>query len=235
MADQDDPNSIVSGPPKWRWPWGRAPDVAIGAQTRVSNSSVEAPEPARLPGFKRSTLPRFKRLYGQAGAPAPWKRFLVTVVLLAACLFHALPHVARMGGLVNADDARGLLVSLADYIPIVGGFDAAQWLVPAASGWLWQPFAAAFGAVVLRLVALNVAGRDPIGAIWIGVVALIVDTATWLFMGMKLQGAYTPAEAAALVTLLEVEAGALLVLFFILAPTGKKRFGRTDADWNGDN
>lgn len=229
MSRNDDSDGIVSRPPRWQWPWGHPRDVRIDSGPRVENSSVEAPEAPRFPGFRRPTPPRFQRLSGQAGAPAPWKRFLVTVVLLAACLFHALPHVARMGGLVSAADARGLLVSLADYIPIVGDFDAAQWLVPAASGWLWQPLAAAFGAVVVRLVALNIAWRDPTGAIWIGFVALIIDTATWLFMGLKLQGAYSPAEAAALVTLLKVEGGALLVLFILLAPLGRKRPGQTKA------
>jgi len=222
MSRNDDSDGIVSRPPRWQWPWERPREVRIGSGPRIENSSVEAPELTRLPGFKRPTLPRFQRLYGQTGAPAAWKRFLVTVVLLAACLFHALPHVARMGGLVSADDARGLLVSLADYIPIVGGFDAAQWLVPAASGWLWQPLVAAFGAVVLRLVALNVAARDPMGAIWIAFVALIIDTATWLFMGLKLQGAYSAAEAAALIAMLKVEGFALLALFFLLAPLGRK-------------
>lgn len=219
MADDD--NTIVSGPPKWRWPWRRDPEIEIGSQTREPDSPVASPERARM------RLPRLRRGQSRVAPPTWLASLLVTVVVLAAFVFHAAPHVARMGGMVGAQDARGLLVHLADFIPVFGDIDPARWLVPGASAWLWQPLPAAFGAAVLRMVALNTAGRDPVLAIWIAAVALAVDTATWLLMGLKLEGAYSATEAETLVALLRVEGVTLLVLLILLAPTGKKRSGQT--------
>lgn len=44
--------------------------------------------------------------------------------------------------------------------------------------------------------------------------------------------AWSPAEGAALITLLKVEGAVLLGLFFIMAPTGRRKPGETDAHWN---
>ena len=108
-----------------------------------------------------------------------------------------------------------------------------HWFALGASAWFWQPLIPAFGADVLRLVALNTVRRDPIGAIWIAATALAIDAATWLFVGMRLADAsYSPVESAALVTLLKVEGAPLLALFCLLAPTGQKKMGETDAQFN---
>ncbi len=89
---------------------------------------------------------------------------------------------------------------------------------------------AALGAGFLRLVAINSAGRNPVGALWIAAVALAIDTATWLSVGLKLGGqAYSPAEAAALITLLKIEGMVLLGLFLILSLLGRRRLDRTVA------
>lgn len=80
---------------------------------------------------------------------------------------------------------------------------------------------------------MNRADRDPIGAIWIAATALVLDLITWLSIGLKRWGsAYSPAEGAALITLLKVEGAVLLGLFFLLAQTGRRKLGETDAHWN---
>lgn len=84
-------------------------------------------------------------------------------------------------------------------------------------------------ALLHRLVALSTAGRDPVGGIWMAATALAIHTATWVFVGMRLSGdAFSPEERAAPVTLLKVEAGVLLGLFFLLAPRGRRRPGEVD-------
>ncbi len=225
-------NNIVEGPPKWRWPLGGRPsDLQIGSHggSPAGDSTVDRPEPARKPGLK--VKPQAAGRIRLAGArPAQWKTLAVTVLVGAAFFFHALPQLVRMGGLVGIVDARGMIVDMLGVIPIVGGVDVVQTLVPAISGWLWQPLVVAFGAAVLRLVAISTARRDPLSALWIAGAALLVDLGTWLFMGLKLSGvAFTEVEGEALMTMLRVEGAALLILFFILAPTGKKRPGKTDA------
>lgn len=242
MTNGRDP--IVSGPERWRWPWSRAQDVNIGSATRTQNSTVNLGSGARaenstVDNARRSGMPRFRAHVPGIGriaagaAPAGWKRLLVTIVVLPALLFHIAPQIAL---LVGVDDARELLAWLFGRLPVIDDFEPARWLTPAAAAWMWQPIAAAGGAGLLRLVALNTAKREPLGALWIAFFALVIDAATWLFMGLKLQGqAFDAAEAEALITLLKVEAAALFVVFVILAPLGRRRLGQTDADWNGPN
>lgn len=82
-------------------------------------------------------------------------------------------------------------------------------------------------------MALDTAVRDPIGKIRMAATALAIDTAAWVFVGMSLSGvAFSPEEGAALVTLLKVEGGVLLSLFFLLVPGGKRKPGETDAHLN---
>lgn len=244
--DQHHNNSIVSKPTPWRWPWDRARDVDVGSPTpnRVdlggapaepvasagAGAGAEAAPARRTPGKAR--IPAAKQ--SSVGAsPAAWKRLAATVIILVALIYHAAPQVSR---LIGTDEARVLLTWLAGRIPTFGGVEPGRWLGPAAAAWMWQPVVAAGGAGLLRLAALNAAKREPIGALWLGFFALVIDASTWLFMGLKLQGqAFDAVEGHALITLLKVEAAALLVAFFVLAPTGRKRFGKTDAAFNGGN
>jgi len=249
MRDDHPNNSIVSGPPKWRWPWDRARDVdvgspspnridlggarpALGTSPAAATTTPAAPTvpAAKTPGKAR--MPRVNPASVGSG-PAAWKQLLATAIILVALIYHAAPQVAR---LVGTDEARMFLTWLAGRIPTLGEFDAGRWFGPAAAAWMWQPVVAAGGAGLLRLLALNTARREPVGALWLAFFAFIIDAATWVFMGLKLQGlAFDGAEAHALITLLKVEGAVLLVAFFVLAPTGKKRLGQTDADFNGDN
>ncbi len=251
MSDHRNNDIVSRGGGGFRWPWERVQDVNIGSGARTENSTVNLGSPARVQNStvnlgstarvenstvdaessgrsRRAELRRKRatRLAPSSGA-ADWRGLLVTAVVMAAFVFHAVPHAARMGGTVSPDEVRGFLVSVGSFLPVIGDFDPARWLVPAASAWLWQPFAAVIGAGVLRMVSMNTAQRDARAAIWIAGAALLVDAATWLFMGLKLWGAaYSPVEGEALITLLKVEAGALLVVFFLLAPTGKRRLGQ---------
>ncbi len=256
MAGEHRNSDIVSkGGGGIRWPWDSARDVNIGSGARTENSTVNLGSSARVQnstvnlgstervenstvgaessGRSRRAERRRARAVPSDEAPAGagWRGFLVTVVVMAALVFHALPHVAQSIGGLSPGAVRGLLAALGGALPQIGDFDAARWLLPAAAAWLWQPFVAGLGAGVLRLIALNAAKRNPLSAIWIAAAALAIDAATWVFVGLRLWGdAYSAAEGEALITLLKVEAGALLVLFFLLAPTGKKRPGQTISD-----
>lgn len=241
MSDHDNRNDIVQGPPKTRWPWSRDERLDLGAP-RPSGGTIEGPPPPpRLPKLPRLKLPRSRprapRARATTGpAPAEWKTLAINLVVGAAFLFHALPQLVRMGGAVGMVDARGIAVDLIGVVPVVAGFDIAQTLVPAVSAWLWQPLAVAFVGGVLRLFACSHARRDPLQAIWVAIAAALLDLVTWLFIGLKLWGtAFTEVEGQALVTMLKIEGAALFLLFCVMAPTGRKRLGQTDADWHGDN
>lgn len=228
----DDRNSIVQGPPKFRWPWARGSDLDIGASPRGPHGDSTVAKAARTPPAARRRLPRLAD-GPRMSAPSVQVRSLpVQVVVLVALVYHLLgPGAAFLTG--GDIGARGLLTLADSLIPPIFGFDVSRWLIPGAAAWMWQPLLAVGGAALLRLTALNTAGRDPLGAIWIAVAAAIVDLATWLFVGLKLWGtAFTPEEGQALITLLKVEGGTLLALFFILAPRGKKRLGETDEHFN---
>jgi hypothetical protein len=260
MAGEHRNNDIVSRGGGFHWPWTGGQDVNIGSGSRTENSTVNLGSPARVQNSTvnlgstdrvgNSTVDaepsgrarraerrrkRANRLYPSSGA-AGWRGLVVTIVVMAAFAFHAIPHAARMGGTISPNDVRGFLVWVGGFLPVIGDVDLARWLVPAASAWLWQPFAAVIGAGVLRIVALNTAKRDPRAAIWIAGAALLVDAATWMFMGLKLWGeAYSAVEGEALITLLKVEAGALLVMFFLLGRPRGRRSQQADAVLGGDN
>ncbi len=238
-ADVNDhrPN-IVEGPPRFRWPWSRGTDLDIGSQAAPRGGSAlgdsTVSKSAQVPHAERA---RIRRALQPAtigpSATAGLRALPVQAVVLVALAYHLLgPGAAFLTG--SDAGARGLLSLVDTVMPTVGEFDPARWLIPGAAAWMWQPLLAVGGAALLRLTALNAAQRDPLSAIWIAAAATAVDTATWLFMGLKLAGTtFTPEEAAALVTLLKVEGGALLVLFFVLAPRGRTRPGETGADQHG--
>jgi hypothetical protein len=254
-------NEIVSkGGGGIRWPWDSARDVNIGSGSRTENSTVNLGSPARVQnssvntgstdrvenstvgggssaGSRRAEQRRARHARSdEAPESTGWRGFLVTVVVMAAFVFHALPHAAQSIAGLSPNAVRGLLAAMGGVIPVFEDFDAARWLVPAASAWLWQPFFAVLLAGLLRIAALNTAKRAPLAAIWAAAAALLVDAATWMFVGLRLWGeAYSAAEGEALIALLKVEAGALLVLFFLLAPTARKQRGRHDAVQGGDN
>lgn len=247
MADDRKDNSIVSGPEPFRWPWQRATDLEIGVKARQvpppshslgGDSTVGKPGATKAraanakAAFKAHVAAAEKLDAPAAAAVAGARAWPVQFVVFVALIYHLLGPGAAF---ITNDDlgARGLLTLVDSGLPDILGVDVGRWLAPGAAAWMWQPLIAVGGAALLRLTALNTAQKDPLGAIWIAAAAIAVDTATWLFVGLKLWGtAFTAEEANALITLLKVEGGALLVLFFILAPRGKKRLGQTDADFN---
>lgn len=215
---------LISGPPTWRWPWSRGRDVEIGVRAPRPTVAIEAPTPGKL------KAPRQQQIGVEAPGPAGWKVFLVRLALGAAVLYHLAPQIGRV---VGPDNARSLLTFLGERMPPVLDVDIGRWFALGAAGWLWQPFLAGMAGVILRIVAYNAARRNPQGAIWIAATALAIDAATWVFMGLKLSGdAWSPAEGAALTTLLKVEAAVLFGLFCLLALTGGKKLGETDAHFN---
>jgi hypothetical protein len=260
VSDHRNSDIVSKGGGGFRWPWTGGQDVNIGSGSRMENSTVNLGSPARVQNStvnlgstervgnstvdaepsgrarraerRRKRAARLNRSSGDAG----WRGLVVTIVVMAAFAFHAIPHAARLGGTISPDEVRGFLVSVGGFLPVIGDVDLARWLVPAASAWLWQPFAAVIGAGVLRMVSLNTAQRNPRAAIWIAGAALLVDAAAWVFMGLRLWGeAYSAFEGEALITLLKVEAGALLAMFFLLRPGRGKRPEQADAVLNGDN
>lgn len=259
MSTDRNKDIVSRGGGGFRWPWDGGKDVNIGSGSRIENSTVNLGASARVQNSTvnlgstarvgNSTVDaepsgrtrRADRRREQAEQPdgdagvVGWKSFIVTAVVMAALVFHALPHVGRFGGL-SPVEMRAFLAMVGAYIPLIGDFDAARWLVPAVAGWMWQPLAAGIGAGILRLVALNAAKRNPLSAIWIAAAALAIDAATWLLVGLTLWGAaFSAAEGEAVIALLKVEAAALVVLLFLLRRSGRSQPGRNDAVQNGED
>lgn len=158
---------------------------------------------------------------GLASIPLSWKPWVIGPVVLAFALFHVAPHLADLAG-----EPRAVLAGFKGALPF------GDTIAAAAAGWLWEPVWVWLGAMALRLRALQRMFRDPPGAIMMALIAAAFEAGFWIFMGLKQTGAYTPAEAAALILLLKIEGAAVLGLFFLFAPTGKRKLGETDAHWN---
>lgn len=230
MRDDRKPNSIVTGPAPWRWPWDSGTDLEVGAKAhdaiggakaRPGDSAVAKPGAAAAPVQQLRVARPDNGIHVAARAGPNLRSWPVRFVVFAALLYHLLgPGLAFVT--TSDEGARALLTMLRGFMPDILGFDVARWIFPGAAAWMWQPVIATGGAALLRLTALNTARRDPLGAVWIAVAALAVDAATWLFVGLKLADtAFSAGEAHALITLLKVEGATLLVLFFLLAPRGK--------------
>ncbi|MDB5468808.1 MAG: hypothetical protein JWR84_368 [Caulobacter sp.] len=157
---------------------------------------------------------------GPPGIPLGWKPWVIGPVVLAFALFHVAPHLADLIG-----EPRTVLAGLR-VLPF------GDTLRNAASGWLWEPLWVGLGAMALRLRALQRMFRDPPSAVMMALIAVVFETAFWLFMGLKKTGAYSPAEASALILMLKIEGGAILGLFLLFAPLGRRKLGETDAHWN---
>lgn len=227
MPPNDRRDPLISGPPKFRWPWDRAKDVNIGEGTRAPSDSIDQPAGFRMPEFKAPAGVGVRRPAGVTGAPSGWKVLLVRLAIIAAIACHAAPALAWITG---PEDARDILAVLGKLIPDIAGVDVGHWYAFGGAAWLWQPRMAIVGAFLLRLAAFNAARRDPSGAIWIAATALAIDTATWVFAGTRLSGvAFSPEEGAALVALLKVEGGVLLALFFVTSPGRRRKPGEGDA------
>lgn len=149
-----------------------------------------------------------------------WKPWVIGPVILALALFHISPHLANWIGEPRAELARLTLLPFGDT------------LRDAAAGWLWEPLWVALGAMALRLRALQRMFRDPPSAVMMALIAAVFEAGFWIFMGLKKTGAYSPAEASALILMLKIEGGVILGLFCLFAPLGKRKLGETDAHWN---
>lgn len=139
----------------------------------------------------------------QASAAGGLRTWLIGAVILALALFHAAPHFADWFG-----DPRLVLATRLGVLPF------GQALTAAASGWLWEPTWVWLGATALRLRALQRLGRDPVGGVTLVLIALIFQTAVWLFMAPK-AGApgILGAEQSALLLMLFVEGAIVLGLY----------------------
>jgi hypothetical protein len=158
---------------------------------------------------------------GLASIPASWKPWVIGPVVLAFALFHVAPHLADMAG-----EPRAVLGSLFGPLPF------GDTLRGAAAGWLWEPVWVWLGAMALRLRALQRMVRDPPGAVTMALIAVAFETGFWVFMGRGQTGAWSPAEASALILMLKIEGAVMLGLAFLFLPTGKRKLGETDAHWN---
>ena len=154
------------------------------------------------------------------GARSSWKPWIIGPVVLAFALFHIAPHLATLIGEPRA---------------VLAGLRVLPWgetLQNAAGGWRWEPVWVALAAMALRLRALQRMFRDPPQAVMMALIAAIFEAAFWIFMGLKKTGAYSPAEASALILMLKIEGAAILGLFLLFAPIGRRKPGETDAHWN---
>jgi hypothetical protein len=157
---------------------------------------------------------------GPVSVPLGWKPWVIGPVVLSFCLFHVAPHLADLAG-----EPRAVLAGL-KALPF------GETLQNAAAGWLWEPVWVWLGAMALRLRALQRVFRDPPSALMMALIAAVFEGGFWVFMGLKQTGAYSPAEAAALILMLKIEGAAVLGLFLLFAPTGRRRLGEADAHRN---
>lgn len=228
---------IVDGPPpgpfeRFRDGLGRsvrgesAPEQTVG----ISAAAAAQEEDPDLAGIARmeareaapaASPPQADEDTGLASIPASWKPWVIGPVVLAFALFHVAPHLADMAG-----DPRAVLDRL--FAPLPFG-DA---LSRAAAGWLWEPVWVWLGAMALRLRALQRMFRDPPGAVIMALIAVAFETGFWIFMGRGQTGAWSPAEASALILMLKIEGAVMLGLVFLFLPTGRRKLGETDAHWN---
>lgn len=179
-----------------------------GLGRSVNDETAGRPDPPPVPKAPR--------------VPAGWRPWVIGPVVLALALFHIAPQLAHLLG--PAHQVLGGLTVL----PL------GDTLSDAARGWLWEPLWVALGAMALRLRALQRMFRDPPSAVVMALIAAVFEGAFWVFMGLKRTGDYSPAEAAALILMLKIEGGAILGLFLLFAPLGRRKLGETDAHWNRD-
>ncbi|MCE3288284.1 MAG: hypothetical protein K0R83_296 [Caulobacter sp.] len=191
-----------------------APELMAGTPAAQAPGPEEGPDLAAPP-------PQTDDDAGLASIPASWKPWVIGPLVLAFALFHVAPHLADMAG-----DPRAVLGRLFGPLPFgdtLGG---------AAAGWLWEPVWVWLGAMALRLRALQRMVRDPPGAVTMALIAVAFETGFWVFMGRGQTGAWSPAEASALILMLKIEGAVMLGLVFLFLPTGKRKLGETDAHWN---
>lgn len=186
---------------------------------------VESPEDRLRDGLGRglgdeAAQPLAEPVEAEPSLPRSWKPWIIGPVVLAFALFHVAPHLADLIG-----EPRAVLARLT-MLPF------GETLRDATGGWLWEPLWVGLGAMALRLRALQRMVRDPPSAVMMALIAAVFETAFWIFMGLKKTGAYSPAEASALILMLKIEGGAILGLFLLFAPLGKRKFGETDAHRN---
>lgn len=205
-----------------------APELSLGASPAATAPSPDDPDLAELARMEAREAARREapppppvEEQGLASIPLSWKPWVIGPIVLAFGLFHVAPHLADMAG-----EPRAVLGGLFGPLPY------GDTLSNAAAGWLWEPVWVWLGAMALRLRALQRMFRDPPGAIMMALIAAAFETGFWIFMGLKQTGAYSPAEASALILMLKIEGGVVLGLFFLFAPTGRRRLGETDAHWN---
>jgi hypothetical protein len=205
-----------------------APELTIGTPQAAPTETAQDPELADLARMEAREAaeranpppPAAEEDAGLISISRSWKLWVIGPVVLAFALLHIAPHLADWAGEPRAELARLAVLPFGDT------------LRNAAAGWLWEPLWVALGAMALRLRALQRMFRDPPGAIMMALIATVFEGAFWIFMGLKHTGAYSPAEASALILLLKIEGGAMLGLFCLFAPLGKRRLAETDAHWN---
>jgi len=188
------------------------PDAAAASQPQARPDRARDQKPAS--GAPSAASPQKPARTGQQdGAPVAasvqtsaaggLQSLLIGGVILAIALFHAAPHLADWLG-----DPRQVLAERLFTLPF------AEFLVRAASGWLWEPTWVWLGATALRLRALQRLGRDPGGAVTLALIALAFQTGVWLFSALKVgEPDVLAAEQSALTVMLVVEGVVILCLY----------------------
>lgn len=177
MADSDDDNQIVSGPPPRRGP--TLADLRAAARALLRPRPAPPPdadhkvEPARrsrpAPDFsKPATLTREQV---QSGAPA----FILAPAYLLFAAVCVLPQVARMAA---PEAPRAFIARAVAALP--------DWAAPMESvwnGWLWAPWWILAPALLMRLNSVRITVTASLDAVGWSMAALLVQTAAWLFYG----------------------------------------------------
>jgi hypothetical protein len=195
-----------------------SPDAAAASQPQARRDKAKGQKPAS--GARSPASPQKPARTGQqdgvpvaasvqASAVGGLRTLLIGAVILAIALFHAAPHLADWLG-----DPRQVLAERLFTLPF------AEFLIRAASGWLWEPTWVWLGATALRLRALQRLARDPGGAVTLALIALIFQTGVWLFSELTIgdPGIHS-VEQSALTVMLFVEGAVILCLYSL---TGRR-------------
>ena len=189
-----------------------SPDSAAASEPQARRDNAKDQKPAS--GAPSAASPQKPARTGQQdGAPVAASvqtsavgglhSPLIGAVILAIAVFHAAPHLADWLG-----EPREVLAERLFTLPF------AEFLIRAASGWLWEPTWVWLGATALRLRALQRLARDPGGGVTLALIALIFQTGVWLFSELKIGDPGIDAvEQSALTLMLFVEGVVLLCLY----------------------
>lgn len=178
MADEDQDNQIVSGPPGRRGPSLDDVRAAVAGllKRRPAPEAAEAAPVRRARTQRPAPAAKPTREQVQAGAPA----LVLAPAYLAFAAAFALPQVAR---LASPADPRGFIAETVAKMPDWAAPMEAVW-----NGWLWAPWWIVLPATLFRLNGARITLGASLDAVGSGMAALVLSGAAWLYHGRVVLG-----------------------------------------------